>query len=372
MKTATATKESRAPDAEDSGPRRFNTGLRTRLWWWLPVALAGVYALALIPALPTIIGHTWWSADSGSAGLVAQLYSHPAPGQYIVLGNHGWYETLSFDLLTRGLAGHRLLWYLAPIAVWVMTITLIGVSAGRAFGRYGAGLVVAGPLCLAPGGLMVVFQPTAHTNVIFHAAALALVAGWVLPRIRTLPLLVVLGTGVLIGGFTGLAVAGDAIALIWAVLPFVVATGLCACRGPVVAAARTLAFALMTLTAMLVVTVVFTGIMHRAGFRVDELAQSEMARFVQPNALAGNAGMMLNELTYLVGGNFLGHQIAMTGLIELASGGILLLAAEADILVAIYKAFATRAEDALPVARPRSAPGSCTLRSGAPASRAGC
>ena len=70
----------------------------------------GVYAVALIPELPAIIAHTWWSADSGSAGVVAQLYSHPPTGQYIVLGDHGWYEALSFYLLTRGLAG-------APVAL---------------------------------------------------------------------------------------------------------------------------------------------------------------------------------------------------------------------------------------------------------------
>ncbi len=110
MKTVTAITRARAAGAEGS-PR----GMRRGLWWWLPVALAGVYAAALIPELPAIIAHTWWSADSGSAGVVAQLYSHPAPGQYIILGDHGWYEAFSFYLLTRGLPAHRFLWYAAPL-----------------------------------------------------------------------------------------------------------------------------------------------------------------------------------------------------------------------------------------------------------------
>ena len=332
MKTVTGTTGASAPDTE--GLRRLDAGARRRrLWWWLPVALAGVYGAALVPALPTIITHTWWSADSGSAGLVAQLYSHPAPGQYIVLGNHGWYETLAFDLLTRALPAHKALWYSVPIAVWVLTIGLVAVSAGRAFGRHGAAFAVAGLLCLAPGGLMLVFQPTAHTNVVFHAAALAVVAGLVLPRIRTLPLPVVIGSGVLIGAFTGLAIAGDPIALVWAVLPFAVACGVCAMRGPVVAAARTLTFALAALSAMLAVAALLTAIMHSAGIRVDELAQSREARFVSPDALAGNVGKMVDELTYLVGGNFLGHRINRNGLLEMISGGTLLLGAAAALVV---------------------------------------
>jgi hypothetical protein len=303
----------------------------------LPVALVGVYAAALIPRLPAIIAHTWWSADSGSAGVVAQLYSHPAPGQYIILGDHGWYEAFSFDLLTRRLPAHKLLWYSIPVVVWVITIALVGVSAARAFGRYGAGLAIAGLLCLAPVGLMLVFQPTAHTNVVFHAAVLAVVAGWVLPRIRTLPLPGVLGAGVLVGAFTGLAIAGDELALAWAVLPFVVAVGVCAWRGPVTDAARTLAFALVTLTAMLVVAVLFTAIMQSAGIRVDKLAQASQMQFVKPGALVANVGKMVNELGYLVGGSFLGHRIDRDGFLELVSGGTLLLGGAAAVF-AVYRA----------------------------------
>jgi hypothetical protein len=341
VKTVIATTRVRAPDAEDPPARETSVAARSRLWWWLPVALAGVYAVVLVPELPALVRHSWWSADSGSAGVIAQLYIHPPAGQYIVLGNHGWYEALSFYLLTKGLPAHRVLWYCLPIAVWVCTIALVGMSAGRAFGRYGAGLAIAGLLCLAPGGLLLIFQPTAHTNVVFHAAALAVVTGWVLPRIRTLPLPIVLGAGVLIGAFTGLAIAGDAIALAWAVLPFVVVVGVCARRGPMVAAARTLAFALVTLTSMLVVLSLFTAVMHSAGIRVDELAQSVEMQFVKPGALVANIGKMLNELAYLVGGNFLGHRMNRTGFIELVSGGTLLLGASA-VVFAVYRLSAGR------------------------------
>ena len=177
MDTVTSTTESRAPDADDSGPRRFNTGLRSRLWWWLPVALAAVYALALIPELPAIISHTWWSADSASAGVVAQLYSHPPAGQFIVLGNHGWYETLSFDLLTRGLAGHRLLWYLVPVAVWVMTITLIGVGIGLA-GAFGLTRLIATQLFAVKAT-----DPATFLTVTFVLVAVA-VAATLVPALR--------------------------------------------------------------------------------------------------------------------------------------------------------------------------------------------
>ena len=343
MKSVTTTTGVRAPDAAETSARRLSGGAFRGLWWWLPVVLAGIYAVALIPELPTVVAHTWWSADTGSVAVIAHLYSQPPAGQYIVLGDHGWYEALSFYLLTRGLALHRLLWYGVPVAAWVGTIALVGLSAGRAFGRYGAALAIGGLVCVAPAGLLVVFQPTAHTNVAFHAAALAAVAGWVLPRIRRLSLPVVLGVGVSIGAFTGLAIAGDAIALAWAVLPFVVAAGVCARRSPLVVAARTIAFALVTLVAMLIVSVVFTAIMHRAGFRVDELAQSAATRFVKPALFAGNIGKLIGELAYLVGGNFLGHRINGHGFLEVISGGALLLAGAAAVL-SVYRAATTAGE----------------------------
>lgn len=352
MESVTAITPTSVQQAEPPARRLSRVRDRRGLWWWLPVALVAAYAVVLAAELPTVIAHTWWSADSASAGLLAELYRQPPPGQYIVLGNHGWYEVLAFDLLTRGLPAHRLLWYAMPVVVWVSTLALIGASAGRAFGRYGAALAVGGLLLVAPAGLMVVFQPTAHTNVVFHAAALAAVAGWVLPRIRTLPLPVTLATGVLIGAFTGLALAGDAIALAWAVLPFAVAIGVCAMRGSAPTAARTLAFALATLTAMLAASVLLTGIMRSAGFRVDQFAQSAQMHFVKADALASNAGKTVNELAYLVGGSFLGQRIDLTGGIELVSGGLLLLGGVAVALAAYRSAVAAgwrgRAADITP------------------------
>lgn len=339
MKPVAVASRAGARDAAGSAQGESGGGARG-FKWWLPVIPAGAYAAALAAELPALVAHSWWSADSASAGFVAQLYSHPPAGQYIVLGSHGWYEAISFYLLTRGLPGHLLLWYGVPVAAWVATIALVGLSARSAFGRHGAGLAVAGLLCLAPVGLMLIFQPTAHTNVLFHAAALAAVCAWILPRIRTLALAVVLATAVLIGAFTGLAITGDAIGLVWAVLPFAAAVGVCAWCGPVAAAARTLAFALVTLITILLVTVVFTAIMHGAGLRVDELAQSHIMRFVKPGDLVGHIGTTFEELAYLVGGNFLGHRIDRSGLLALLSGTTLLLGGIA-VVVAVCRQVAT-------------------------------
>lgn len=304
------------------------------------MALAGVYAAALVAVLPAIVSHGWWSADSASAGVVAQLYNRPPAGQYIVLGDHGWYEAVSLYLLTRGLPAHRLLWYGFPVVAWLATVALIACSARRAFGRYGTGLAVAGLLCLAPAGLMLVFQPTAHTNVVFHAAALAAVTGWILPRVRTLPAVVVLGVGVLIGAFTGLAVAGDAIALGWAVLPLIVTVAVCAACGPRPTAARILGFGLAALAAMAGVTVAFTAVMHGAGLRVDMLAQSSATRFASPDALPSNFAKMVNELGYLVGGSFVGHRSDRSAVLALISGGTLLLGSAATVLAVCRAAVA--------------------------------
>jgi len=143
----------------------------------LPVALAGVYAAALGTSAtghrrPHLVVRGLGVGRSGRP-----LYSHPASGQYIILGDTAG-TSVQLRPADRGLPAHRLLWYSIPVVVWVITIALSRVSAARAFGRYGAGLAIAGLLCLAPVGLMLVFQPTAHTNVVFHAAVLAW-AGWV-------------------------------------------------------------------------------------------------------------------------------------------------------------------------------------------------
>lgn len=330
METVTGVSGAHAPHSE--APRWPGGNRPRKLWWWLPVALAGIYAAALIALLPTIVSHSWWSADSASAGVVAQLYTRPPAGQYIVLGDHGWYEAIGFNLLTRGLPAHRLLWYGIPVVAWISAILLVGGSARRAFGPYGAGLAVAGLLCVAPAGLMLVFQPTAHTNVVFHAAALAATATWILPRARTLTLPVLLGAGLLIGAFTGLAIAGDAIALAWAVLPFIVTVAVCAARRPLLVATRMLAFGLAVLAAMVAAAIAFTALMHGAGLRVDELAQSSATRLVSPDALPSNFAKMVNELGYLVGGSFVGHRSDRSAVLALISGGTLLLGSAATAL----------------------------------------
>ena len=52
---------------------------------------------------------------------------------------------------------------------------------------------------------------------------------------------------------------------------------------------------------------------------------------------------MLNELDYLVGGNFLGHRVDHAGTLELASGGMLLLGLGASVF-AVYRTAASAAQ----------------------------
>lgn len=332
MKLATVDTLGGGPRAAPRPPGR-NISV-AQLGRWIPLGFVVLYAAVLLPELPALVAHSWWSADSASAGVVAQLYSHPAAGQYIVLGDHGWYEALASYLLTRWLPAHRLLWYCAPVAVWVLTIGLIGFPSAKAFGRYGAALAVGALLCMAPTGLLTVFEPTAHTDVIFTAALLAAGTGWVLPRIRSMSTRVVSSAAILAGAVTGLALAGDMLAVAWAVLPFAITVGVCAWRGPVSAVGRTLAFGWATLTTTVVVAVLFSWIMHGAGFRVDELAGTVSLRFVKSYTLASNFGTMLNGLGYMVGGAFFGRQLDRRGLLDMISGGTLLVAAGAVLFAA--------------------------------------
>lgn len=288
--------------------------------WSLPVLLAAVYAIAaVLPNLGTIINHTWWSADSIAAGFIGQLWHLPAAGQYVIIGDHGWYEAAAFYLLTRVLPAHRAVWYVAPLFFWALTIALLAVSAARAFGRYAGSLVTAALLCLAPTGLMVIFQPTAHTNAIFHAAVLVLVATFVIPRTQELSLRTLLLVAIALGLFSGLPAAGDSIALVWGAIPFAVAVGLSAWRGPGLAARRTIAFGLVTLVSLVVAAAVFGSIMQGFGFRIDELDAKDALRFATVGTIGTNFKTLVYELQYLVGGDFFGQKFTFQAVVDLVT-----------------------------------------------------
>jgi hypothetical protein len=319
---------------EPASPRTVPAIAPRELVWWLPVALAVIYVLvAVLPNLHSILDHTWWAADSAAAGFIGQLYHSPPPGQYAILGDHGWYETAAFYVLTRALPAHRAIWYLAPVVFWISTIALVATSTARAFGRYYGALVAAAMMCLAPTGLMVVFQPTAHSNSLLHAAVLALVSVYVLPRVCDMSVVRALVLAVALGAFSGLGAAGDALSLVWGVLPFVVTVGIVAWRGPVSGVWRTLAFGAVTLLALLIVSTVFTAIMRGAGFRIDELASKATQQFTTPAKAVINIEELFQDIQYLVGGDFFSKGLNFHSILQLIIAMILFVAAGAVVFV---------------------------------------
>ncbi|MGC9222078.1 MAG: hypothetical protein ACP5H2_12155 [Solirubrobacteraceae bacterium] len=322
--------------ADVSGRRR----LKIDLAWWLPMVIAAVYVLFVVANLGQILGHTWWSGDSAEAGVIGQLYHRPPAGQYVIIGDHGWFEALLFYVATRVLPAHRVLWIAAPVGFWIVTVVLIGVGATVAFGRWAGGLVIAALLLVAPAGLMVIFQPTAHTNDVLHAAFLALVSALVLPRITEIRLRRLAVLAVVVGLFSGLPVHGDALALAWEVVPFLVVIVLYAWRGPSEALARTAGFGLVTLLAIEAGAKAMGATISALGFRIDAQAQAYALRFTTPAVIGRTLQALLADFTYLVGGQFFGQPLSGMAVIDLVSA-VLLAAAVVAVAFSVRDAVAS-------------------------------
>lgn len=334
------------------------TGVRTRLpklspqWlWWIPVVAGGVYVLAILLNLRTILDSVWLSSDSDIDAVLAHMSMHAPAGTLLTTGDYPHYETMAFTLLTRGLPGYRVIWVLAPAFFAAVGLAAVLWSTLRAFGRWPAAIVGAALVCFAgggvpkltAGGLATVFALDAHANSVITAALVGAVLVWVVPRIAELSARRLVITAAAIGVAGGLPLAGDTLYLAWGVAPLLVVTALAAWRGPQDRAGRVVLFALGTLAVTVLTAIVFASIMQAQGIRGFSPSHRGFLTFTTPAGLATNLGTLLRALPSLTAGSFYGKVVSQRSELEIISAALLFAA-----MIAVVWSVRRRVANALP------------------------
>lgn len=317
----------------------------------MPVLLGGVYALAILLNLRTILDSVWLSSDSDIDAVLAHMSLHAPAGTVLTTGDYPHYETMAFALLTRSLPGYRAIWVLAPPFFAVIGLAAVLWGAARSFGRWPAAIVGAALVCFAgggipkltAGGLATVFAFDAHANSVISAAVVCAALVWVVPRIALLPARRLVIAAVLIGIVGGLPLAGDTLYLAWGVAPLAVVMGLAAWRGPQDGAGRVVVFGLGALAATVLASAGFAAIMHAQGIQGFGPSHRGFLTFTTPAGLITNFATLLRALPSLTAGSFYGRVVTLRSELEIMSAGLLFAA-----LVAVVWSVRRRVANALP------------------------
>jgi hypothetical protein len=191
---------------------------------WLAVVANAVFAVWLLLRLGSIQDSFYANSDNSSALVLAELLDERGSGN-VVLGDYFWLEVLYGLHLTRWLPDHREVWEAAPVAIYVVTVALVGWTVARTVSRRMGVIVALAMAAPTPLVLEYLISPNAHAHSLVHAVILAAflitsprLAAWGRPRaaLWAVGLAITLAPGA----------ASDPILLIGGVVPFLFALGL--------------------------------------------------------------------------------------------------------------------------------------------------
>ena len=304
--------------------RTRSTDLRAlgrRATVWVPLALMAAYLVLVAIKFNQFVNATNWFSDSSASYVIAQTLGSAPSGRHVVLGQFGWYTTLWFFLITKGLPLHRQIWEATPYVVALLGAGLVSWASWRAIGRRAALLTLVVLVCASPDVLVILLSPTLHTATYFTVSLLAayLVVLATVPRARTGPYAVAGALGV--GLIAGANAASDSLAWIAAVGPFLLAgIGLWGLRRT--SAARQVALAVLATAAVTAVAAaVASAIMRANGFSTNP----PRAVFASFDQTVNNLKLLVQVTLKMGGGSVFGQQVGGQGVLTLACAAIALI-----------------------------------------------
>lgn len=236
---------------------------------WVPMALAGLFALALAVRLPRILEAISWNADALAPGLIAERAAEMDPlGPPVgptVLGDISSASTLWFHLLTEGVPGHRVIWTWAPVMVLLATAALIGWTCSRLAGRWAG--VLGGGLVLAAGSdaLLTFLAPAFRGPTWLSVALLGATLVWWAEHAHEPPA-ASLALGIMVAGFVGVNLASDPLLGLAGVAPLALAAGWVWLRARTARTRRVMGLAAGTAVAAAGVGMASSWALHAAGY----------------------------------------------------------------------------------------------------------
>jgi hypothetical protein len=270
----------------------------TRLWRYLPAAVAACYLLVLATQLSALFRGNSANADAVAPYLLARLIS--SHHGTVWLGDSAWYSSLLFDIATRSLPVYRVVWESAPFVASAITIAATAWSVRQVAGRWAS--VVTLSLLTCGGAALLDNLTMLNDHVLTWCSSSLLIAGLVrvldphrpIRRSRWVP------SAVAIAMFVAFNLASDPLLYPAGVVPVLVGA---------LAAHRTMRsqrgregvwYALLTVGLALVGSVVLLHLMRENRF---EVAAGFRIGLVRPSRLLGNLGDWWHSVTWLGGGS---------------------------------------------------------------------
>ena len=272
------------------------------LWPWLPLLLAGLYAIVVLANLPAVISSINTDSDVAIAFVIGKLLGSAPPGSHVVLGDHPWYEELWLLRATAGLPGYRQLWDIAPAAWDVLGIGILSWSAWRALGRQAAVLSASALLCLSVGGRFMLWSIDYHSLSALHTVLIGAMLVWLAGHVRRLAGWQLLEVALVMGAISAAPASGDELFLYWAILPMLLAAALLLWR----TRAKEHRLLLAASAAIAAIALLGGALLHHDMVQSGITAAPFGVSIVAPGSLLNNVVVLVRSFSYLAGGNFFG------------------------------------------------------------------
>jgi hypothetical protein len=182
-----------------------------------------LYLVLLATRFGGVIATTNLDADTVSAPVIGELFGSAGPHASIVLGTFGWYSTLLYELATKWLPLHRVVWEVSPYVMALTGAALTAWSVSQIAGRWAAGIATVLLICAAPQTLHLLLSMTQHGPDWFCCALLAAFLVLLERSAATVRPLLLGSLAVVVGTIVGVNVASDVLVTIAGLVPFVLA-----------------------------------------------------------------------------------------------------------------------------------------------------
>jgi hypothetical protein len=311
--------------------------------------------VALAFAIRGITRALAWNADFVSPMVMADGLGTAHGPKEVIFGTYAPLSSLWFNVATRDLPGHRVLWRLAPLLLTILGVAALGWAVWRVAGRWAAIMTVAVGLCGSTPVLTTMLAQANHGASYFVVCLLA--AFLVLAATRPATPLV-LAAAALLGIAAGINIASDPLLLLVGTGPFLAAAviGFVRHRSPDLRRVALLAAGVTGLS--LAVSVVATRVARASGYAVLGVSQGNPLEPAEAGDLWPNLRRLVGNVLNVFNGDFVGPDLEWTGFgpttpARVLLAGLTLVAVSTPVVLLVRLVLARRD----PAAEPSPSPG---------------
>lgn len=276
---------------DDAGPRAPYVQASVRL---LPGLAAGASALALAGNVTRITHALAWRPDLVSPMVIADTVATAGGPHNTVFGTYAPYTTIWFDVATRRLPFHRMIWELGPVVLALVGVGLLVWVSWRLAGRWAALVTLAIGLAWSVPVTETLAAQANHGVAYFVVCVLAAFLAMVALRPPGRGPLVALTA--VVGVLAGVNVASDPLLLLVGIAPMVGAPVLVAIRRWSPETRRVLVVAVAGAAVALIVGMGTARAMRADGYRALGVSAGSPVALASVSDAQANAGRLGRNL----------------------------------------------------------------------------